>query len=258
MIRQWMQSEKMGMALAALFLFSVFLLSGWGAAACFAVVAAAGWYWYRHRAFSARRKVLLALFLLAAVALAVVLVIQMAPTRYFDEVCGNLFQNPQQYRAIDSEGKDVTEDFVARYHEDYEAGREKVLREAFLEELSAVAWLEQTQNREQGKIYSVYQFHVYQMDCVRAPETRWMEQMYTVKGTVEQDEQTGQVLDYSDPTLDLGEFYGQGGLKGQVISVSVSAEPSAEDGRLRVRSSVTVKAGRYGLPALGDAVIVEI
>lgn len=245
------KDEKIEMLLVGLYLLGViFLYSGWAAVACLVGAGVMGWRWKKQRSLSIREGVLLALFLLTAILMIVTTVVQMAPTRHFEEVCRDLFTNPQQYRAIDREQNDVTEEFVENYRSDYEQGRTGALREAFVKELSAVRWVERSENREQGKIYTSYQLHVYLLDYLEAPEHRWFEQLYIVKGEITQDSQTGEVLEYSNPSFYPGEFYSQGGIEGKVYGVSLGAEPTEDGKGLLINSSISILFSRSKLPRM--------
>ena len=44
------------------------------------------------------------------------------PTNLFIDVCDNLFSQDSTYRALDSEGNDITENFLAKYQSAYHTG----------------------------------------------------------------------------------------------------------------------------------------
>lgn len=245
------KDEKLEILLVGLYLLGViFLCSSWAAALCLVGAGVMGWRWKKRRSLSIREGVLLALFLLTALVMIVISIVQMAPTRYFGEMCDNLFTDPQQYRAINRENIDVTEEFVERYREDYEKGGQGKLREAFYEELSSIVWTEKTQHKEQGKIYIDYRLHVYFLDYLQAPEKRWYEQTYQIKGFLVKEEKTGEIVDYDSPQFSPEEFYGQGGLEGMLYGISLGAEPTTDKMELSIDSRISLLLNRSKLPKM--------
>ncbi len=239
--------QKVDTVLIDICFISLLLLSTvWSAVVFLLAAGVIGMRWNKNRKFSRKEGILLAVFLSMMVLMTVTTISRMAPTRYFKEMCENLFENPQQYRAINQEDIDVTEEFVERYRDDYEKGRQRSLRNVFYKELSSITWTEKTQRKEQGKIYTDYQIHVYFLGRWRAPEERWFEQTYRIKGFLVQDAKTEEILDYGTPRLYPEEFYGQGNLEGKVNGISVRAKPTENGKDLEVWSdfSIELKKGK--------------
>ena len=220
------KDEKLEILLVGLYLLGViFLCSSWAAALCLVGAGVMGWRWKKRRSLSIREGVLLALFLLTALVMIVISIVQMAPTRYFEE-------------------------FVERYRENYEKGGQGKLREAFYEEISSIVWTEKTQHKEQGKIYIDYRLHVYFLDYLQAPEKRWYEQTYQIKGFLVKEEKTGEIVDYDSPQFSPEEFYGQGGLEGMLYGISLGAEPTTDKMELSIDSRISLLLNRSKLPKM--------
>lgn len=252
MIRKEVTSRdaKVEILLTAIWLAALFFLcDGWAAVVCLAGVAVIGFRWMRYRGVLVRELLLGIVLMVTAVLLLVNGIRQMAPTRYFGEMCDNLFANPQLYRALDQQQNDVTDVFVEKYRSTYEQGDEDALREAFLQELSAISWVEENKQEEQETIRTDYQIHVYLFDRIEEID-KCFEQFYVMEGSMVQDVKTREVLEYENPRFHPTEFYGQNGLEGMPYGISLGAEPSEDGKELEIRSSISMLLSRSKLPQL--------
>lgn len=66
------------------------------------------------------------------------------PSPLFVEVCSKFFSDTSKYSALDKNGNDVTQRFYAQYVSEYKNGDYDLLMTAFLSELSAFRWDNET------------------------------------------------------------------------------------------------------------------
>lgn len=126
--------KKVDAVLIDICFISLLLLSTvWSAVVFLLAAGVIGMRWNKNRKLSRKEGILLAVFLSMMVLMTVTTISRMAPTRYFKEMCENLFENPQQYRAINQEDADVTEEFIERYRDDYEKRQTKKFAECILQ-----------------------------------------------------------------------------------------------------------------------------
>lgn len=132
------------------------------------------------------------------------------PTNLFIDVCDNLFSQDSTYRALDSEGNDITENFLAKYQSAYHTGDYTQIWNAVKDSAISVTWENETPqptHRLDVNGSASRSFYVLGTTKDHMPGTTF-EMSYDVSGTYRYHDSTGEIFDCSDATLNITAFNG--------------------------------------------------
>ena len=164
------------------------------------------------------------------------------PTERFVEMCDNLFNNPEEYKALDKAQNDVTNMFINKYAPYYNSKEYNVLLDAFKLELYRIIREKETQKPTTGTLddRSVEKsFYVIDETTEFSPG-KTFEMTYTVSGDYSFDSSTRQIVDYSDAQLNIDYFWAGSAFDYHLFGVSTSATPTSGNNRVNFRATFSL------------------
>lgn len=164
------------------------------------------------------------------------------PTEKFIEMCDNLFNNPEEYKALDKGQNDVTNIFINKYASYYAAEEYGVLWDAFKDELYGIMWEDETQKSTRGTIVNrsvEKSFYVIDETTEFSPG-KTFEMTYTVSGDYSFDSSSRQIVDYSNAYLNIDYFWAGSAFDYHLFNINTSATPTSGNNRVNFRATFSL------------------
>ena len=185
------------------------------------------------------------------------------------DVCEHFFETSKgEYRAIDKDGKDITDDFYEQYQSAYTEKDYETIADAAANDLKYIKWTEQTEDQEKSSELTARTITEDFYVMGQAKELfkgKSFDMVFSITGEFQFLKETGEVQEYGDSMFSVEYFNAGTGITYMAQDVSTEARKNA-DGQVEFSADFSVKlsgqnekgdvgeeiAGPYHGEALGE------
>lgn len=163
------------------------------------------------------------------------------PTDLFCKVCDGLFSQTENYIALDEQQNDVTQTFVSEYADAYNRKDYDTLWQAVREELYAVAWQDEREEKQGDNTKRQAEKKYYVLDCVgQGINAVTFEMLYRINTDL--TKQGSDLAEISGPVFNIDVFHA-----GNAYDYQIKEVTGGDDGkRAEVEFTIELKA-KYGI-----------